>query len=45
VSVLRPITSADHPQVLAWNQQHVELLSPLDEARLSPCATRPTSVR
>jgi predicted GNAT superfamily acetyltransferase len=34
VSVLRPITSADHPQVLAWNQQHVELLSPLDEARL-----------
>jgi uncharacterized protein len=34
VSVLRPITPADHPQVLAWNAQHVELLSPLDADRL-----------
>jgi predicted GNAT superfamily acetyltransferase len=34
VSVLRPITPADHPAVLAWNEQHVELLSPLDEERL-----------
>jgi predicted GNAT superfamily acetyltransferase len=35
VSVLRPISRADHPQVLAWNQQHVELLSPLDADRLA----------
>jgi predicted GNAT superfamily acetyltransferase len=34
VSVLRPITPADHAKVLVWNQQHVELLAPLDEARL-----------
>jgi predicted GNAT superfamily acetyltransferase len=34
VSVLRPITPADRPQVLAWNDQHVDLLSPLDDARL-----------
>jgi uncharacterized protein len=34
VSVLRPITPADHPHVLAWNAQHVELLSPLDADRL-----------
>jgi predicted GNAT superfamily acetyltransferase len=34
VSVLRPITPADHPAVLGWNEQHVELLSPLDEERL-----------
>jgi predicted GNAT superfamily acetyltransferase len=34
VSVLRPITPAEHPAVLAWNEQHVELLSPLDEERL-----------
>jgi predicted GNAT superfamily acetyltransferase len=31
---LRPITTADHDQVLAWNAAHVELLSPLDEERL-----------
>ena len=34
MSVLRPITPADHARVLAWNQAHVELLSPLDEERL-----------
>jgi predicted GNAT superfamily acetyltransferase len=33
-SLLRPITAADHGQVLAWNETNVELLSPLDEARL-----------
>ncbi|HEX2893518.1 MAG TPA: GNAT family N-acetyltransferase [Marmoricola sp.] len=33
-SVLRPITAADHPQVLTWNHEHVELLSELDEPRL-----------
>jgi predicted GNAT superfamily acetyltransferase len=33
-SLLRPITPADHEQVLAWNHAHVELLSPLDEERL-----------
>jgi uncharacterized protein len=34
VSVLRPITSADRDAVLRWNAAHVELLSPLDDARL-----------
>ena len=34
MSVLRPITPADHARVLAWNEQHVELLSPLDGDRL-----------
>ncbi|MCZ4498682.1 MAG: family N-acetyltransferase [Marmoricola sp.] len=34
MSVLRPITPADHAAVLAWNEAHVELLSPLDEAGL-----------
>lgn len=34
MSVLRPIQPADHPQVLAWNHAHVELLAPLDETRL-----------
>jgi uncharacterized protein len=34
VSVLRPITAEDHARVLAWNEAHVELLSPLDERRL-----------
>jgi predicted GNAT superfamily acetyltransferase len=34
VSVLRPIAPADVQQVLAWNQQHVDLLSPLDATRL-----------
>jgi predicted GNAT superfamily acetyltransferase len=33
-SLLRPITAADHDRVLAWNETNVELLSPLDEARL-----------
>ncbi len=32
--LLRPITPADHDAVLAWNETHVELLAPLDEARL-----------
>lgn len=34
MSVLRPITRADHQLVLDWNHANVELLSPLDEARL-----------
>lgn len=34
MSLLRPITPADHAAVLAWNDAHVELLAPLDEARL-----------
>lgn len=34
MSLLRPITPADHDRVLAWNEAHVELLAPLDEARL-----------
>ncbi len=34
-TALRPITSADHAAVLAWNAAHVELLSPLDQARLT----------
>lgn len=33
--VLRPITPADWPQVLAWNHDHVELLSHLDDDRLA----------
>ena len=35
MSVLRPITPADHEAVLAWNAAHVELLSPLDGRRLA----------
>lgn len=31
---LRPITDADHDLVLGWNADHVELLAPLDAARL-----------
>ena len=31
---LRPVTVADHAQVLDLNERHVELLAPLDEARL-----------
>ena len=31
---LRPIEPADHEAVLAWNEANVELLAPLDEARL-----------
>ena len=34
MSLLRPITPADHEQVLARNEANVELLSPLDRARL-----------
>jgi predicted GNAT superfamily acetyltransferase len=34
VSVLRPITPADHAAVLALNEEFVHLLAPLDEARL-----------
>jgi predicted GNAT superfamily acetyltransferase len=33
-SVLRPITRADHADVLALNQANVELLAPLDQDRL-----------
>jgi len=32
--VLRPITAADHADVLALNEQNVELLAPLDGERL-----------
>jgi uncharacterized protein len=31
---LRPVTEADHADVLALNEQNVELLAPLDEPRL-----------
>ena len=31
---LRPITPADHAEVLALNESNVELLAPMDEARL-----------
>ena len=34
MNVLRPIAASDHPRVLAWNHDHVELLAPLDEPRL-----------
>lgn len=34
MTLLRPITPADHARVLAWNHAHVELLAPLDEDRL-----------
>jgi uncharacterized protein len=34
-SLLRPIAPADHAKVLAWNHDHVELLSELDEDRLT----------
>ncbi len=32
---LRPVTPADHSAVLALNHRHVELLAPLDTARLT----------
>ncbi|MCX6396821.1 MAG: GNAT family N-acetyltransferase [Propionibacteriales bacterium] len=32
--ILRPVLAADHEAVLAWNQTNVELLAPLDQARL-----------
>ncbi|MFL6158710.1 MAG: GNAT family N-acetyltransferase [Marmoricola sp.] len=32
--MLRPITPADHEAVLAWNETNVELLAPMDEAKL-----------
>ncbi|HET8604234.1 MAG TPA: GNAT family N-acetyltransferase [Marmoricola sp.] len=34
MSLLRPITEADHEAVLALNERHVELLAPMDEDRL-----------
>lgn len=33
-ALLRPISTADHAEVLSLNERHVELLSPLDQARL-----------
>jgi uncharacterized protein len=33
-ALLRPVTEADHADVLALNEQNVELLAPLDEPRL-----------
>ena len=35
MSLLRPITPADHAAVLELNRRHVDLLSPLDEVRLA----------
>ncbi len=32
--ILRPVRAADHADVLALNERNVELLAPLDEARL-----------
>lgn len=37
--LLRPIAPDDHDAVLAWNQAHVELLAPLDAARLGDLLT------
>jgi uncharacterized protein len=34
-TLLRPVTVADHAALLAWNAAHVDLLSPLDEDRLT----------
>jgi predicted GNAT superfamily acetyltransferase len=34
VPLLRPVTDADAPDVLALNERNVELLAPLDDARL-----------
>ena len=34
MSLLRPITARDHAAVLALNEDHVELLAPLDQPRL-----------
>lgn len=34
MSVLRPMTDADHPEVLALNEAFVHLLAPLEEPRL-----------
>jgi predicted GNAT superfamily acetyltransferase len=36
---LRPVTEADHADVLALNHQNVELLAPLDEPRLRQLLT------
>lgn len=33
-TLLRPLREDDHDAVLAWNADHVELLAPLDTARL-----------
>ena len=35
MSLLRPLTPADHPAVLELNERNVELLAPLDEPRLA----------
>lgn len=35
MELLRPITEADHDRVLAWNEQNVELLAPMDADRLT----------
>jgi predicted GNAT superfamily acetyltransferase len=41
--LLRPLTAADHPAVLALNAESVAVLSPLDEARLTEIAARCTA--
>lgn len=38
-SVLRPITAADHAEVLELNERHVDLLAPLAEPRLVQLAS------
>lgn len=35
MNLLRPITPTDFDAVLAWNEQHVELLAPMDRTRLT----------
>ena len=39
--MLRPMVDGDVPDVLQLNADHVELLSPLDAARLATCAAGP----
>jgi predicted GNAT superfamily acetyltransferase len=38
--LVRDATAADHPAVLALNQRYVDMLSPLDAARLARLAAR-----
>ena len=40
---LRPITASDHPEVLALNERHVELLAPMDRERLSELVQQSTT--
>lgn len=40
MSLLRPITPQDHPAVLALNQEHVDLLAPLDQHGLESLVSK-----